>query len=399
MFGPSDGHGAMTRGIAGRLAATRGIAGRLAAWRAGRRRPVRLVVVSLVAASFFAPGIGPASAVPRPGESPADLGTPPWTGPANPIPAEPASFDPAKSTLQSIFDADVAAGGTSYWFDRILARPFSSSDSTSLMTRGRALYMYTHNPSVLGFAANGTGANGGGGYAYRQPPTTGAVNLYTVSLSGGSLTEDTSQRVQYPSYYSAVFNRAGLTVAEKKFITGNDVAVTGLTLNNTSSATQSITLTASSPIATAPSADGTELTGTVTLRYGLSTFQARMSGDGFTVSGTSLTRTVSLDPGASVSLKVQLGAISSELPGSAADYQRYRGYDANTAWLTQMYEYNKFWVDNVPYLDIPDKNVEKISYYRLWETGSTCSMATSRATTTSSPPTSKARSATTTRSR
>ena len=32
-----------------------------------------------------------------------------------------------------------------------------------------------------------------------------------------------------------------------------------------------------------------------------------------------------------------------------------------------MKEYNKFWVDTVPYLDIPDKNVEKISYYRTWE--------------------------------
>jgi hypothetical protein len=324
--------------------------------------------MSLLAASFLVAGAGPANAAGQPGEPPGvDPGTPPWTGPANPIPAEPASFDPAKRTLQSIFDADVAAGGTSYWFDRILARPFSSQDSRSLMTRGRALYMYTHDPSVLGFAARGTGANGGGGYAYRQTPTTSAVNLYTVSLSGGPLTEDTSQRVQYPSYYSAVFNGAGLTVAEKKFITDNDVAVTGLTLTNTGSATQSITLTASSPIAVTPSPDGTELTGTVALRYALSTFQARMSGDGFTVNGANLTRTVNIDPGASVSLKVQLGAISSDVPASATDYQRYRGYDANTAWLTQMYEYNKFWVDNVPYLDIPDKNVEKISYYRLWE--------------------------------
>jgi hypothetical protein len=236
------------------------------------------------------------------------------------------------------------------------------------MTRGRALYMYTHNPSILGFAARGTGANGGGGYAYRQPPTTGApVSLYTVSLSGDPLTEDTSQRVQYPSYYSAVFNRSGLTVGEKKFITDNNVAVTCLTLTNTGSSAQSITLTASSPIATTASSDGTEMTGTVTLRYGLSTFQARMSGDGFTVNGTSLTRTVNINPGDAVSLKVQLGAISSDIPASATDYQRYRGYDANTAWLTQMYEYNKFWVDNVPYPDIPDKNVEKISYYRLWE--------------------------------
>ncbi|HZC71512.1 MAG TPA: hypothetical protein VE442_12525, partial [Jatrophihabitans sp.] len=301
--------------------------------------------------------------------APGDLGAPPFTGAADPIPAEPAAFDPTHSMLQSIFDADVAAGGTSYWFDRILARPFrdNSSGERTLLTRGRALYMYTHNPSVLGFAGQGTGANGGGGYAYRQPPTTNVVNLYTIALSGDALTEDTARRVQYPSYYSAVFTRSGLSVAEKEFITDNDVAVTDLTLTNTGDAPLSTTLSASSPIATTPSADGTELTGQVPLRYGLTTLSPRMSGDGFTVSGTSLTRSVSLDPGASASLKVQLGAIASELPASASDYQRYRAMGPDAAWRTQMYEYNKFWVDKVPYLDIPDKNVEKISYYRLWE--------------------------------
>ena len=300
-----------------------------------------------------------------------DPGTPPFTGLPDPIPDPPAPFDPSQTTMQQIFNADVKAGGTSYWIDRILARPFSAAANEGmLLTRGRALYMYTHNPSVLGFAGRGTGPNGGGGYAYRQPPTTnGVVNLYTISLSGDPLTEDTSQRVQYPSYYSAVFDRTGLTVEEKKFITDNDVAVTDLTLTNTSDAPETTTLTASSPIATTPSSDGTELTGTVNLRYALTTIFPRMSGDGFTVdgTGTELARTVTLDPGASTSLKVQLGAIANEIPASATDYARYRAMSPRQAWLTQMYEYNKWWVNNVPYLDIPDKNVEKISYYRLWE--------------------------------
>src|SRR6266568_4389133 len=304
------------------------------------------------------------------------LGSPPFTGSDTPIPAEPAPFDPAKSRLQAIYDADVAAGGTSYWFDRILARPFSDAiGEDSLMTRGRALFMYTHNPSALGFASAGANNNGdggqGNGWAYRQPlavtnPPT-LRNLYTMSLSGDPLTEDTSQRVQYPSYFSATFTRSDLRVAEKKFITDNNVAVTDLTLTNTGSSPATTTVTATSPVATTPSADGTELAGVVAIRYGLTTIFPRFSGDGFTVSGTNLTRTVNLDPGASVSLKVQLGAIANEIPASATDYQRYRGYDPQTAWLAQMREYNKFWVDNVPYLDIPDKNVEKVSYYRLWE--------------------------------
>jgi hypothetical protein len=297
-----------------------------------------------------------------------DPGDPPFTGLANPVPAEPAAFNPEKNTLKAIYDADVAAGGTSYWFDRILARPFLNNADSTLFTRGRALYMYTHNPGVLGFGAGGQGANGGGGYAYRQPPTTGAPrSLYTLNVSGATLTEDTAQRVQYPSYYSAVFAGDGLKVAEKKFITNNNVAVTDLTLTNTGDSAATTTVTAASPIATTASADGSELTGTVQLRYGLSTIFPRMSGDGFTVSGTNLTRDVTLEPGASATVKVQLGAIASELPDSAADYQRYRGYDPNTAWLTQMREYNKWWVDNVPYVDMPDANVKKISYYRTWE--------------------------------
>ncbi len=32
-----------------------------------------------------------------------------------------------------------------------------------------------------------------------------------------------------------------------------------------------------------------------------------------------------------------------------------------------MKEYNQFWVDNVPYVDIPDQNIKKMSYYRTWE--------------------------------
>jgi hypothetical protein len=322
-------------------------------------------------------GAGPAQAAPAGGIPPAvDPGTPTFAGSATPIPAEPATFNPSKSMLQAIYDADVAAGGTSYWFDRILARPFSDgAGETSLLTRGRALFMYTHSPAKLGFGSSRANDNGqggqGNGWAYRQPlaPTTPSTlrDLYTVAVSGDPLAEDTAQRVQYPSYYSAVFTRTGLSVAEKKFITDNNVAITNLTLTNTGPDPASVTVTGTAPIAATPSADGVELTGSVTTRYGLTTVFPRFSGDGFTVSGTALTREVTLAPGESTTMKVQLGAIANELPGSATDYQRFRGLDPNTAWLTQLKEYNRFWVDNVGYLDLPDKNVEKISYYRVWE--------------------------------
>jgi hypothetical protein len=328
-----------------------------------------MVVTSLVLVLTFLLGMGSAGAVYHPGEPPnIDPGTPVYTGLDDPVPAEPVAFDPTRSMLRAIYNADLASGGTSFWFDRILARPFLSNADSALFTRGRALYMYTHAPGTLGFAAGGTGANGGGGYAYRQPPTTGAPqSLYTIAVSGTTVTENTAQRVQYPSYFSGVYSTGALSTAEKKFITYNNVAVTDLTVTNTGADATTATLVASSPIATTPSADGTELTGTVNLRYGLSTIFPRMSGDGFTVSGTTLARTITLAPGASTSLKVQLGAIARELPDSATEYQRYRGFDPDTAWRTQMREYNAFWVDNVAWVDIPDHNVEKMSYYRTWE--------------------------------
>ena len=94
-----------------------------------------------------------------------DPGTPTFTGLANPVPAEPVAYDPAKNMMQAIVDAGPTTNGK-YWFDSILARPFSGpSGETTLFTRGRALYMYTHTPGTLGFA---------GGYAYRERPTGGA---------------------------------------------------------------------------------------------------------------------------------------------------------------------------------------------------------------------------------
>jgi hypothetical protein len=302
-----------------------------------------------LAYATYTPGLPPA----------ADPGTPTFTGSANPVPAEPVAYDPAKNMMRAIVDAGPTTNGN-YWFDSILARPFSgAAGETTLFTRGRALYMYSHNPGTLGFA---------GGYAYRERPGTGAnQNLYTVTIPGSAIAENTAARLQYPSYFTGDFTSTGLDVAETKFITYNDVAVTELKVTNTGTDPVSKTFSVQSPVATTASADGSELTGSVTIRYGLTTVAARLSGDGFTATNGALTRTVNLDPGASTTLKVQMGMIADELPDSATEYTRYRNYDAATALSTQQREYNDFWANNVPYVDIPDANVKKISYYRTWE--------------------------------
>ncbi|MBN1311952.1 MAG: discoidin domain-containing protein [Anaerolineae bacterium] len=324
-----------------------------------RRFSYLLVVVGVIAALvfFLVTRPSPTHAEYVPGIPAAvDPGTPSFSGSSNPIPAVPASYSPGSSMMEAIFNADVAAGGTSYWVDRILARPYLSADYHDfLFTRGRALYMYTYSPGTLGF---------GGGYAYRERPTGSSQNLFTISVSGTGLSETLSQRVQYPSHASSLFTRSGLSVLQKKFITHNNVAIAVLTITNTGSSSTSVTVTANSPIAT--SASGSELTGTVNLRYGLSTIYPRFSGDGFSVSGSSLTRSINLASGQAITLKLQLGALANEIPESTTDYNRYRGYDANTAFLTHLREYNRWWVDNAPYVDLPNKNIEKMVYYRMF---------------------------------
>src|SRR5256885_17266314 len=51
-----------------------------------------------------------------------DPGVPVYTGAANPVPAEPVPFDPTRSMLRAIFDADTAAGGGAFWVDPGLGR-------------------------------------------------------------------------------------------------------------------------------------------------------------------------------------------------------------------------------------------------------------------------------------
>ena len=120
-----------------------------------------------------------------------DPGTPTYTGADDPVPDEPVAFDPSTSMLQAIFDADAAAGGESYWIDRILERPAGGSGGDHLYTRGRALYMYNHDEDDLGF---------GGGWAYRERPTGGNQNMYTINVSDASFSEDDDVRAQYPSH-------------------------------------------------------------------------------------------------------------------------------------------------------------------------------------------------------
>src|ERR1044071_998881 len=71
---------------------------------------------------------------------------PAFSGPA--VPAPPVAMTTG-NTMQASYDAE--AGGTDFWMDRLLARPGNDPAGTWLMSRGRAVFMKTHTPSVLGF--------------------------------------------------------------------------------------------------------------------------------------------------------------------------------------------------------------------------------------------------------
>src|SRR5688572_2752133 len=163
-----------------------------------QRSLASLLIVIFMLQNAVAPTLSSSLAQYTPGIPAAvDPGTPTFSGSGTPVPAEPVAYNPATSYLQAIYNSDVAAGGNSYWIDRVLARPFLSADNSgSLLTRGRALYMFTYSPGTLGFA---------GGYAYRERPTGSSQSLYTMTLSGVTLSETTSQRVQYPSHAVSLF--------------------------------------------------------------------------------------------------------------------------------------------------------------------------------------------------
>jgi hypothetical protein len=75
-----------------------------------------------------------------------------------------------------------------------------------LMSRGRAVFMKTHNPSVLGF---------GGQVAYVE--SINNQNAYSVAVSPGSFTEQPAQRWQAPSHWRSVHTSGSVRIDQTKF--------------------------------------------------------------------------------------------------------------------------------------------------------------------------------------
>ena len=284
-----------------------------------------------------------------------------------------------KDIMMAIYKQDLANGGDSFYMDRILAREGvcngnagsnGNADGNTFLTRGRALYMYTSSPSVIGF---------GGNTAYHQPLGRGNLVRVLFSNADGSLTtkEDTSKRVNAPSNWSSTYSvGSNLTLDVVKFIHQENVAVTTMTLTNKSAEDQAITVAADSTFATEPGkvtvngAEQTELTGTCSSPAGLTTIYARMTGDGFEAASSDdycwLSRDVTVPAGGSVELKVVMAFTTEEIPESTEQYLRFAGLGNLEAVRAQKAEYNLYWAENLPYIDVPKKAVQKAIDYRWW---------------------------------
>ncbi|MFC4554512.1 Ig-like domain-containing protein [Georgenia faecalis] len=298
-----------------------------------------------------------------------DIGDPTYTGVAEAAAAldHGAPFT-AGNMHQSIFERDLAAGGTDYYLDRVLGTTGTAGNNV-LQTRGRTLYMRgasAANFTTMGFA--GTAFAGG-------PNNLG--NLYTVTVPGQTVSEVGAERFNAPSHATAQYTvgTTGVTADLAKFITYDNVAVTTITFTNPGAADAAFTVRAASPTATTPTDAPDELVGRRTLTSGSNNGLADtawsdvtigLKASGFARNGTTLDRDVTVPAGGSVSLSVVGVLYSDTLPESVESFHDYAELDPAEAFRTGVTDFNRRWASDVPYIDVPDPGVEKAIVYRWW---------------------------------
>ncbi|MET8353131.1 Ig-like domain-containing protein [Micromonospora sp. NPDC005206] len=269
---------------------------------------------------------------------------------------------------QSIFEKDLAAGGTDYYLDRVLGVP-GTIGSAVLMSRGRSLYMRgasNNNFTVMGFA----------GSAYVGGPNN-LGNLYTVTVPGQTVAEVNANRFNAPSHAKSRYTigTTGVTANQTKFITEDNVAVTALDFDNPGDASATFTVRAASPLATQAGPGAAALTGTRTITSGANnglvdtawdSIRVDVTGAGFSRTGANLDREITVPAGGSVSLSV-VGAVSSaSLTRAVQSYQEYAEMSPATAVRTGITAFNRRWAQDVPYINVPDPALEKAIVYRWW---------------------------------
>ena len=266
---------------------------------------------------------------------------------------------------QSIFEADLAAGGTDYYLDRILGVSGTANNGV-LQTRGRTLYMRGNSTwNQMGFA----GAAHAGG-------SRNLGSLYTVSVADQTLTEVGAQRFNAPSHAKATYTvgTTGVTAQLKKFMTFDNVAVSVVTFTNPGEAPVDLTVRAASPIAQTSTEADDELTGTRPIgntggnmpANDWATATISLKAPGFTRNGTTLERPVSVPAGGNVELLVVGGLYYDTLEGAEEAFYAYAAKTPADAFRDGVTEFNRQWAADIPYIDVPDPAVEKAIVYRWW---------------------------------
>ncbi|WDM77148.1 Ig-like domain-containing protein [Xanthomonas cucurbitae] len=321
--------------------------------------PSLLMAMSVIAKQVHAPLVAMTNAA---------IGEPKFRGLAHPLPETGAEFAP-DGQLARIYAADLARGagqtpGNDFWIDRMLAREgteggFDESNNW-LFSRGRAAYLSAHAPEIPGFV---------GQAAYWHATDFDA--LFRIESTQGTAAvqwkERAGQRRQTPSYFSTVFDdaTAGVRMRLVKYITEQNVAVASMVFSSLDGAAHTLSVQALSPMA--QHAQGNELTGAFDAYNAITTVFPRLSGDGFRVDGKRLVREVAVPAaGDAPAIKLQLGLLTDELPEARAEYQRIAAQSPQQAYQQQVTAYNRWWVDNLPYLDTPNESITKSLFYRWW---------------------------------
>lgn len=98
----------------------------------------------------------------------------------------------------------------------------------------------------------------------------------------------------------------------------------------------------------------------------MSYVDVHLSGDGMSAAGSELVKEITVPAGGSVDEKVVMGWLAEEIPASKTQYAAFKEAGNEQAFADQVTQYNEWWAQNIPYIDIPDENVKKVLYYRWW---------------------------------
>lgn len=101
----------------------------------------------------------------------------------------------------------------------------------------------------------------------------------------------------------------------------------------------------------------------------LTTIYPHLNGEGMTYDeddARSLTGKITVPAGKSVTRKVVMGFVTEEIPESQTDYERFTKLESQEVVAAQKKEYNQWWSENIPYIDVPNKAVQKAIDYRWW---------------------------------